>query len=516
MSYRDKMINTDIDLPEADVSPADRKLLSESVILSNFNKLCKAIGTIQVIGADCTDNTSTSTECKLILPADQIEVGDVVVVGEGGTNLRIWYIEITGNDNLAFTDADLINGADSIADYDTIKNDLMIWVIGKSKLFNFITKNQLLLNRTDKGINDNVIPSSTTFLTTTSTIKEILEYLYSICTVDNPVLTGVILRPTADGLTGWDCYPDEGENNFEDIDEEVSDGDDTYISHLADDLDFAIFVDDGGGSPFHYIKILTSTDYVILSQILTRQPSNNKPWSKAAIGAATFGVQVLISDYEDVNSCSFDTTDVSDTLGIAGVKIYAEAKRYHDEEAGHYYYRVTRLWLDVIYNSITTPVAVAQDSVIVGTQPEVNFTSSDSSVKVTITEDVENTKIDIDLTISDNVVSQNCPIYNPNGLSQALKIPLWRAPFKCYVKNVMALRVGGTGATINACINGVDAHLASDLSLTSENTKMDGGAVQNVQYDMGDILEVDVVTVTGKPTFILVQIDLVKGESPEE
>lgn len=85
---------------------------------------------------------------------------------------------------------------------------------------------------------------------------------------------------------------------------------------------------------------------------------------------------------------------------------------------------------------------------------------------------------------------------------------VWRAPFNCDVVAVKGYRVGGTGATINARINGASTHLASDLSLTSADTWLDGGAVQNVAYTVGDRMEIQIVTVAGSPTQVAVQVDL--------
>ena len=92
----------------------------------------------------------------------------------------------------------------------------------------------------------------------------------------------------------------------------------------------------------------------------------------------------------------------------------------------------------------------------------------------------------------------------------AINVIIWRAPFSCTVTAVKGYRVGGTGATINARKNGVSNHLASNLSLTSADTWMDGGAVQNTAYVAGDKLEIMVVTVTGSPTQVEIQVDFTK------
>ena len=93
---------------------------------------------------------------------------------------------------------------------------------------------------------------------------------------------------------------------------------------------------------------------------------------------------------------------------------------------------------------------------------------------------------------------------DPSG---ARNVVIWRAPYACTVTNVRGFRVGGTGATINARLNGASNHLASALSLTSAGAWMDGGAVQNIDYAVGDRVELMVVTVAGSPTEITIEVD---------
>jgi hypothetical protein len=102
------------------------------------------------------------------------------------------------------------------------------------------------------------------------------------------------------------------------------------------------------------------------------------------------------------------------------------------------------------------------------------------------------------------IISRGGAVLTP---TVAINIITWRAPFACTVTNVRGYRVGGTGATINARRNGADNHLASALSLTSADTWMDGGAVQNTAYVAGDKLEIMIVTVGGTPAQIAVQVD---------
>jgi len=106
-----------------------------------------------------------------------------------------------------------------------------------------------------------------------------------------------------------------------------------------------------------------------------------------------------------------------------------------------------------------------------------------------------------------NVFSRAGTALNPS----AAALILWRAPFACTVTNVRGYRVGGTGASVNARRNGTDDHLSSDLSLTSADTWLDGGAVQNASYAVGDSLEIEIVSVSGAPTQVAIQVDFAKA-----
>jgi hypothetical protein len=101
-------------------------------------------------------------------------------------------------------------------------------------------------------------------------------------------------------------------------------------------------------------------------------------------------------------------------------------------------------------------------------------------------------------------------LYKSDGIAAAENIIVWRAPFACTVTNVRGYRVAGTGATINARKNGASNHLASALSLTSADTWMDGGAVQNTAFAAGDKLEIMVVSIAGAPTQVAVQVDFTR------
>ena len=100
-------------------------------------------------------------------------------------------------------------------------------------------------------------------------------------------------------------------------------------------------------------------------------------------------------------------------------------------------------------------------------------------------------------------LSRGGTILNPTPMN----ILVWRAPFPCTVKKVWGYRHEGTGGSINARRNGTDKHLSADLSLDSADVWTDGGAVQNTAYAIGDKLEIMIVTETGEPTQIAIQVD---------
>lgn len=95
------------------------------------------------------------------------------------------------------------------------------------------------------------------------------------------------------------------------------------------------------------------------------------------------------------------------------------------------------------------------------------------------------------------VLSPNAPI----------NIIVWDAPFSCTVTAVKGYVVGATGSTVNARKNGTLNHLASDLTLGSADTWLDGGAVQNIAYSSGDKLEIMLTGISGTPTELAIQVN---------
>jgi len=107
-----------------------------------------------------------------------------------------------------------------------------------------------------------------------------------------------------------------------------------------------------------------------------------------------------------------------------------------------------------------------------------------------------------------NYIQRGGILVNPNGITATINVIAWRAPYDCTVLRVYGYRVGGTSASINARRNGTDNHLSSGLSLTSADTWMGAGAVQNTAYVFGDKLEIMLTVVAGSPTQIGVLVEL--------
>jgi hypothetical protein len=116
------------------------------------------------------------------------------------------------------------------------------------------------------------------------------------------------------------------------------------------------------------------------------------------------------------------------------------------------------------------------------------------------------TKDSVIVPIAD-IFTRGGSLVNTVDYLAAMNTCVWYATKTCIVTNVRGYRVGGTGATINARRNGSSNHLSSSLSLSSADTWMDGGAVQNTAYAAGDKLEIMLVSVAGNVTQIGIQVD---------
>lgn len=80
------------------------------------------------------------------------------------------------------------------------------------------------------------------------------------------------------------------------------------------------------------------------------------------------------------------------------------------------------------------------------------------------------------------------------------------------VFQVAAIRPDGTGATVQVRKNGSTAHLGSALSLTSSGTIFADSSITGGQYALGDWMEVELVSVSGAPSYVTVQVDMLRWD----
>jgi hypothetical protein len=107
------------------------------------------------------------------------------------------------------------------------------------------------------------------------------------------------------------------------------------------------------------------------------------------------------------------------------------------------------------------------------------------------------------LGASSTTFTRGGTILNPTA---AITVVVWYAPFAATVTHVLGYVSGATGSVINAQRNGSLPLLVSNLTLSSSGTWMDGGAVQNTAISAGDELQIVIVSVSGTPTQIAVEI----------
>ena len=144
------------------------------------------------------------------------------------------------------------------------------------------------------------------------------------------------------------------------------------------------------------------------------------------------------------------------------------------------------------------------NGVDVATKNALDFRSN-TVIGFSVTEDIPNDELDILATLSNEYKTAPAggTVKNASGISVDDAI-VFIAPYACDVINVKGIRRDGTGATVNMRKNFTSEHLASDLSLPAVDTLYDGGAVQNVSYAEGDIMDARVKSVAGTPTHIAI------------
>ena len=148
---------------------------------------------------------------------------------------------------------------------------------------------------------------------------------------------------------------------------------------------------------------------------------------------------------------------------------------------------------------------IAKDGVFVTDKRTFNFVPG-AGVAITLTDDGDSANIQYDIGAG-LTITRGGTLYSSSGITGAVNLIAWRAPYACTLTKLYGYRVSGTAATVNARRGGASNHLATALSLTSTDTWMDGGTVQNTAYVAGDIMELMLVSVAGLPTSIAWQLE---------
>jgi hypothetical protein len=101
------------------------------------------------------------------------------------------------------------------------------------------------------------------------------------------------------------------------------------------------------------------------------------------------------------------------------------------------------------------------------------------------------------------VLSKGGVILSPT----AQTVVIWRAPFACTVTAVKGYQDVGTGSVVTAYDGNTDL-LHTDLSISAAATWQDGGALAKTAISAGDSLAIKVVSVSGSPNYLAVQVEL--------
>lgn len=144
------------------------------------------------------------------------------------------------------------------------------------------------------------------------------------------------------------------------------------------------------------------------------------------------------------------------------------------------------------------------DADLLAVPPQINLTPSSQSAYIGI-DSVGSFWINGTKVTGASPFSRGGTLTSP----QAATIVVWDAPFACTVTNVRGWVDGSTGSVINAQHNG-STLLASNLTLSSADTWLDGGAVQNTAFVTGDTLAIQIVSVSGTPNYISIQVNFTR------
>ena len=107
--------------------------------------------------------------------------------------------------------------------------------------------------------------------------------------------------------------------------------------------------------------------------------------------------------------------------------------------------------------------------------------------------------------------------YDPIGLAgtaaASQNVTIWRAPFACTVTNLWGLMSGGTNdtASVNAQKNNLGTlATGSHIVITTLNTWFSASSLITTSFSAGDSLQIMLITSSGYPTAVSVQIDFKK------
>jgi hypothetical protein len=143
---------------------------------ANWRQGMEAIGKVLFTGVMCEDGgyygASDTAHCRLTLPDDFTEVGDILHIGDGS---REWRVTVTVDNAIEFTDTQLHSGTAGTANYDTIKNLLRFWTMANAKLTKIVTRNEIALGAHAEALHGDDIRISDTEATT---VEDLFDDFY--------------------------------------------------------------------------------------------------------------------------------------------------------------------------------------------------------------------------------------------------------------------------------------------------------------------------------------------------
>lgn len=163
------------DLPE-DMAYAVRA----DILNRNFRDLAESIGCPLVTGDQdfCVEGSaqygaSTTTYCRLTLPPDRFEIGDLLKITDG---TRVWEFVVAYEDQIEITDTELIEGTAGTANYNAIQSSLIIIGFGKAGLLKFVSATNIALGANANALHGDDIRVSDTDATT---LEEVSDDVYT-------------------------------------------------------------------------------------------------------------------------------------------------------------------------------------------------------------------------------------------------------------------------------------------------------------------------------------------------